>query len=1353
MLSLPIDQIIQYANYGFLGIIVLCAIIGFFRGTLKSGYFMVLMIVTLVISWIVLGALTSTLINFDLSFFDITINGIFMETPKQFISEYIINNSPDMAFMLEEGTYAYSLLMGIISTIVRAVGMIAIVILMFTLYYWFYGILWLIFRKPLRRLFGCKKNEKGKFKVGFISRLGGLGIGAIKGLTYTLLIGIILAGFASVGNSLKTAVNGNEEVTVVCVEDTFTVVQLSDEQMEEQPSKNPLEGYEDIFALLNGYYDTIPGKVFGTVRFGENKTSFDEFLFDTMFSVKGKNGSIKIRSELKKLAKVLSSDAVQSVMQEGFDIKKLYLMEKEDLKELVDVLSSFDCIKVVIPVGLEFVAYSDVLKEALGDEYNSIKELLDAEIEELLKIDYCQEIKSLGYVFVDVVGLLGEGMENPKELDYFNFDQATLDEIFNNLGELNILEIVAPIAINYLINSEAIVKAIEKAGFTIEDLGLNADIDFVAELMNLPKIYEKLTALGIKKVEGKVDLTSIDPEAVEGFVETLFDSEIISNAIPVVASTLTNIYLPDEYSDIFTKEELNNVNWENEFSPLLSAVAMLLKTDILTADDKAAALSELDDQTIEQLGTYLSESELVVNNLDQIISELLAKLLSDKVEFYGLDSSKGETWNKTEIVALFKIMKRFSTGLSLELTDNEIELLANDMASSVFIKRNLNSIVNALTESFGFKVANLKEEEWTVNEIYSTFKALNVVTGSTSGSEVSLEDFLKIGGDKLNILLEAKIIKSSLKQIIIDKSKPGSELEILKGVYENGVNELGVTVYSWDDKTTEATFTINNGVISINEIPGTSQYIIYKNNRYFVSTKELSINLNNDEYTYNTNDKFTVKAITETGELRRVFDAIAKLDVNDIKNFNIDLKMVLNNKETLFASYIVSETIIDQIRNLSVDGAGTVSIPDKYREGGNGEWHGENGELYSLLDALDVILNISSSSEPVNVDSLNEKLEFLYISNLSDNLDVVLKSEIISLTIVSKLKELNGRGLNIPDKYINNDNAWMSEYFDGQLVKHNELGKLIKSLNLILKEQDSKLETIDIHATIDNTIKLCRDDSNIKVLLGSEIVSNTIKDAITDNEALNKDNYISVAFENYGKNMNTTSEWYAFDNQGNAIKKELWSLLKGISLIIGDKSFDELQEFNIEMIIKNDEMVPVYNSNCEITSSNMGVMLESKILEEIFARITKEICADGGYLSLVINIPSDVNWCRNDVVGSEEYDLQTFLDSFFLVQEAFGYSNTSDILKSASNLKKLSQAEVEQLATGMVVSRIFRGSIEKMFNAILGADYTLQSLSGKSMKSWDSIKFVQADYEGVSNLAARNKFIQTFNTICAELNK
>ena len=57
--------------------------------TLKSGYFMVAMLVVLIIGWILIAPISNGLINMNLSNYGIVIDGIMVETPMQFVRSFI----------------------------------------------------------------------------------------------------------------------------------------------------------------------------------------------------------------------------------------------------------------------------------------------------------------------------------------------------------------------------------------------------------------------------------------------------------------------------------------------------------------------------------------------------------------------------------------------------------------------------------------------------------------------------------------------------------------------------------------------------------------------------------------------------------------------------------------------------------------------------------------------------------------------------------------------------------------------------------------------------------------------------------------------------------------------------------------------------------------------------------------------------------------------------------------------------------------------------------------------------------------------------------------------------------------
>ena len=199
ILPIPASDIIQYLNYFFLGIIALCALVGFVRGTLKSGYYMVVSLLIFILGFIFMRPIVNSLMYMDISFMNNFVPSFVpFETPMQYVSQMILESNPDYAFLFTEGSYSLTLVEGLVGLVLGIVYFILLIVLSFTVFKIISGIVWLIVRKPLRKKLakpsGQKKNGKPKYKKNIVSRSIGLGIGAVKGLLYTLLIGFIFAG-------------------------------------------------------------------------------------------------------------------------------------------------------------------------------------------------------------------------------------------------------------------------------------------------------------------------------------------------------------------------------------------------------------------------------------------------------------------------------------------------------------------------------------------------------------------------------------------------------------------------------------------------------------------------------------------------------------------------------------------------------------------------------------------------------------------------------------------------------------------------------------------------------------------------------------------------------------------------------------------------------------------------------------------------------------------------------------------------------------------------------------------------------------------------------------------------------
>ena len=270
-----------------------------------------------------------------------------------------------------------------------------LIVFSFTVFKILFDLIWLII-KPRRK----DKNGKRK-KPGALSRLGGFGIGAVKGLMYSLLICFLLAGLASIVDDVKELQEQSNDTTdtyeVVIINDTATLIRLSDEN-EENNSGGALgevfDQYSEILDLIGAYRQTIAGQVFGSIKIEE--AGLDEYVFDGLLTLKVEAGdkthNIKLREELSHAAKALSK--IPGILTGGFNMTTLKDMDKEVLADAVNELTSLKLINVIIPVGVEILLANDKYLESIENEF--LRTAIKNSLGDLKGIDYSAEIKELG---------------------------------------------------------------------------------------------------------------------------------------------------------------------------------------------------------------------------------------------------------------------------------------------------------------------------------------------------------------------------------------------------------------------------------------------------------------------------------------------------------------------------------------------------------------------------------------------------------------------------------------------------------------------------------------------------------------------------------------------------------------------------------------------------------------------------------------------------------------------------------------------------------------------------------------------------------------------------------------------
>lgn len=1506
ILPIPATDILLYLNLLFGVMIFLGALIGFIRGTRKSLVHLIVWVILFLIALLTINLQVKAILNFDFSKYNFIINDKQLTTLNSFVQEWLVTQFPEYFTkeMLVEGTNANAFIYGVVMTIFKMAFWIVWLIVSLILSQIIDAIVW-SFLKPKKVMVNGKKRAPKK-SMG--SRLGGLGIGAFRGLLCTLLLGFIFAGLSSIASSIKEIDNENVNVGVICTDDDLVFMDLSN-GTKNNTLDSYLDEYGDVIDVLEGYRTTIPGRIFGVLKFGKDKVTIDEALFDSLFKINGKNGTIKIRKEINILAKLLQNDAAKQILTEGFTISDLANLNTDSLRELVDVVSSLDTIKVLVPIGLEIVTYTDILADVLGDQYAQIHQVLLDNINKFNDIDYNKDIQSLGYALVDVVELLGDGLSDVASIDYLNLDVNKVETIFQKLGEMKLLDLVAPVAVSYILSTDYIKNALATAGFTIEDLNIDKVINkenfFTHELLLIPELYKSIVNLGLKIDTNNIDFSEINQDKVDAFVQTLFKFYIVDNSIPVVASTLYVNFVPDNYKDLISAEELKSTNWREELSPVLTAAATLLKTNIINSKDPLTTICEMDDEEFVEIGRYLSKSKLLCNHINDLINILVDNGNIENLKLEGLDSNKNEHWDENEIVSLFRAAKiiintgiigaedpmlaikslddekidnlatslsnskffaknlnpivNFAIeqinveGLTLEtldkekgenwdetelksllhafktiidsgiidsknpidtvkdLTDEQIDSLAINLSSSRFFTKNLNNVINYLmkqvelgditfegldkekgeewneselkgllhslsifastniigsekpfeeiknindetivnlsnyissskfmtknlspildyfSKDLEFKISTLNKEEWTNNEIYAVFKSFKTLASTMDEGTFNVETILNLSESDLDIILESKLFRETLKNILVDKSKEGQDLEILKGIYEDDSH------YAWNDIRQEVAYSINNNKLIMNEATS-SKYIIYKNGIYFASTTNNLFDLSTiDGYVYSSADTFKVEAIKVSGELRNVFNAISCLEIKDIKNVSIDLRNVINNKEILFKSYILVETLVDQIRKQD----SVLNIPDEYKENGSGLWRDEDGkvgELNRIFTALDVALGISTSTEPVLIESIN--VDNISLNNIIQNKDVIFASDIISATIIKTIQDLNNDGtIIVPSEYLGNDySLWKDK------------GTKSGELSLVLDALDKTITLPDKGFNVDlQSISLMNIINNKDEILKSALLTATLVDKIIalngniltiPNEYLVSDTHIWKT--DYTLWKNTYDDNYNSVLTRGELSKLITSLDIALSITESGNEIDlnniTIDNISLRKIVDNKEQVfesviltaTVVEKIKEIENSSIIIPLEYQNGYDLWVGTDNELFAILEALDNIGLIPNngfDINIddiTISNVIDNKVSILKSAVLTATLVDKVVNLDNTLTI----TDEYKVNQEHVWE--TDYLLWKGNDGELSKIFN---GLNYALIN------------KNISVNSIGINNISLKNVIV------------
>jgi hypothetical protein len=498
----------------------------------------------------------------------------------------------------------------------------------------------------------------------------------------------------------------------------------------------------------------------------------------------------------------------------------------------------------------------------------------------------------------------------------------------------------------------------------------------------------------------------------------------------------------------------------------------------------------------------------------------------------------------------------------------------------------------------------------TDGELTKCLRALKIILDGGSLENIDIGNIL----DETNqtIVLASMVIEETIiKKIKDEAAKEGAILTIPQDIqadeslWKGETGELRNLLHALDyilgDGGTIEGFTLDLNVVLaekdeilkslvisetiITKIDGQDQIYIPTGSAYALNNPAnrsawRNTYLKDDDGAY-VYDLFDNVVITSYGELSRLLDAVEIIMPADpitgqrsLDNITFDVGELVApaNRDTFLGSLVISETIVQKIfetangnTNLYIPGSLYLNTLDDATASNRNLWFNQTvgedvvyGELYYLLDAIDLILGDGQTFDNIQFD--------VGLAFDPDNQNILLRSKVISETMVQKIVAENTNPasmLALPGTQFINDittsdnrDKWFNEYVDGVVTKH-ELAYLLDATSLLVEGSNFTDLNFNLSAAFN--------PANQVIILHSAIISETILQRIVD-ETENESSMLVLPPTGFLDDPASTDRgtWFNEYNADGSLKAthELAHVLNATNILLAGGSFENVS-FNL----------------------------------------------------------------------------------------------------------------------------------------------------------------------------------------------
>ncbi len=886
----------------------------------------------------------------------------------------------------------------------------------------------------------------------------------------------------------------------------------------------------------------------------------------------------------------------------------------------------------------------------------------------------------------------------------YSLDPETAAEVFGLITNLDIIEVVIPIGLEYLINSGDFNEMLEgyEDLFDLEDLKA---IDFMGDLGLLGDVFvNALTLVQAQDVPmEELNYFLFDGDTVVSIFEALGELDLIEYGLPIglnfliqseaVQQTFTDLGITTDDITLPTGEELQD-DFANIANIYLAVQAMGFTSmdDFETLTDPAV-LAAIPDQAIADLFDAIFAFSIIENN-SAVASQYIFNFIAESLppEFQGLItlndiSSNFNAGEITNLILLAKVV--ISTGImelidqsenpdySVILSDENIAAIVEKISASNLITSKMSEVIAQLLSGLNLGVTLVIPEtiDWAEESGRTELTAL-----LKGAREILASDIISGDLSALNDTMADNLAAYISDSIVIRYN--------LNAIFEMALSsQQGLADYeialpeSWEDWTeTEINSLLKAAIIlsTAGSDPSALLSLTETQINTIAKSKVIANTFRNvfltmvDEGGDLDGLLFVPEGLTwfstenTTGELEYLLLALQAIipEGTEIDQINVDLDTLMTaDVDALLRSKVIEMTLVETIVPMIESGDLSAYISTTLPNGDDYVWYQgvdesyPEGDLKPLLLAIQGLSDLGISFDSLDYDSITAALSDE--ESIQDLNDLLLSSRVLHSSLDKLFTEvLTTSGLDVTLDNSDDPTFWQgTESEDGELIKLLRAVQLIGTDELDPNTISSQFLTdlLDTESTI------------VRVL-----ISNVIKDTITNIPAgaLDADGNITqvelraiaTALSQFGSVDEISSIDPAtvdadmlsdlLDAGSLIVNRQISDAIKGAVTNIPDAALDAEGDITTTELRAIADALSQFNSIDEISNidaTTVDATMLSNLLDAGSLIINRQI--SDAIKGAITDIPADALDAEGDIKGTELSAIAVALSNFGSVNE------------------------------------------------------------------------------------------------------